>query len=69
MKCPQCGKEMEAGLLYTGGHQILWTRAKGRWSGIPWKKGDVVLQPMNFLGRNGLSAWICEDCRKVVLDY
>ncbi len=72
MKCPACGKKMEAGYLYTGGNRVLWTKLRRRWSTIP-EEGDVVLQPMTLDstlgGRNDLSAWICEDCRKVVLDY
>lgn len=72
MQCPGCGKEMAAGYLCTGGNRVLWTKQKRRWSTLPGA-GDVVLQPMtlgNTLGgKNGLSAWICGDCRKVVLDY
>lgn len=67
MNCPNCGKQMEYGHLAAGGYRILWTRKEVKMSG--WPGGDdILLQNLNF-GKNKTRAWLCRQCRKILVDY
>lgn len=80
MNCPVCGKEMRAGKIAYApqvGIHFLPPNVR-RLSGIVTKgsiekRGGTVLDGPNnlgFLESDGtLSAYICETCRKIVMEY
>ena len=65
MNCPYCGAPMEEGVLSTKG-PVFWSESA---SGLPFPihRGDVILgDAAGFLRPK---AWLCRDCRKVVVNY
>ena len=69
MKCPHCGKEMEAGWLTAGGRPILWTTEQRSFTAIPANQ-DVLLQPAAiFTRKNKTAAHLRRDCRMVIARY
>ena len=61
MKCPYCEKEMEQGFIQSP-HEI------------SWKKGDkrplfVILSELSFMKGSAVTAFLCRDCQKVIIDY
>ncbi|MBR5805773.1 MAG: hypothetical protein IKY30_03245 [Oscillospiraceae bacterium] len=62
MKCPYCGKDMEKGIIYNK-LQVKWQDE----SSILFPK-TVNLSEMGLLGGKAVS-WLCEDCKKVIIDY
>ena len=63
MNCPVCGKWMEKGRLTAGGYWIRW---------VPEDGVDVfnaVTISRFSLIKKGVSAHICQTCRKVIADY
>lgn len=68
MNCPKCGKQMEYGHLGAGGYRIIWTPKDRKMSNLPGLD-DVLLQKMQFFGKNQTHAWNCRTCRKIVVDY
>lgn len=66
MNCPFCGKEMERGFLQTG-NKIIWAKKQHSVSLVA-KEGEVALGNAIF-GGIALDAFICKDCKKVVVDY
>ncbi len=66
LKCPVCNKDMEQGFLQ-GNQRVAWVKAKHPFSLLP-KQGEVLLENKmmdSFL----FAAWICKECKKVVVDY
>ncbi|WMI79965.1 PF20097 family protein [Anaerotignum sp. MB30-C6] len=66
MRCPICSNEMEQGFLQ-GNQRVAWVKNKHNITLKP-KRGEVLLENKtldSFL----LTAWICKDCKKVVIDY
>lgn len=66
MNCPICGKIMEQGFVQAG-DILVWVKQKHKISLLP-KSGEVMLG-RNFWGYCAIPAWICKDCKKVLLDY
>ena len=66
MKCPICGNEMEKGYLQAG-QRMSWVKKKHKVSLLP-KEGEISLGN-NVLGGLVFEAYICKDCKKVLLDY
>lgn len=69
MDCPFCGKEMESGWVYSRG-PLLWSPKQGKASLFRGRE-DISLMKE---GPEGFSpghpaAYICKDCRKVVVEY
>jgi len=62
MKCPYCGKDMEKGNIFNR-LQVKWQDE----SSILFPK-TVNLSEMGLLGGKAVS-WLCEDCKKVIVDY
>jgi len=65
MNCPYCGKPMEEGVLNSRG-PVHWSESASGLS-VPTQRGDVILGKL--LGALRPKAWLCRDCRKVVVDY
>lgn len=62
MNCPNCGKEMQPGWIY-GRAPLLWSPKQGKVA-LFLGKDDVNLVKDGFP-----AAFICKDCRKVILEY
>lgn len=62
MICPYCGKEMEQGRIYDR-LQVKWQDNSK--SLFP---KTVLLSKMGLLGGNA-TAYLCENCKKVIIDY
>ena len=66
MECPNCSEKMEQGYLQ-GMRRVAWVKSKHKVSLFP-KQGEVLLENNNikdFL----LKAWICKNCKKIIIDY
>lgn len=66
MKYPYCNNEMESGLLQ-GMRRVAWVKKKHKLSLLP-KQGEILLDNNKFKDFV-LSAQICKQCRKIVVDY
>lgn len=66
MKCPNCINEMEQGFLQ-GMRRAAWVKNKHRVSLLP-RQGEILLAN-NTLGDFVFPAWICKNCKKIVVDY
>ena len=69
MKCPYCTKEMRAGYMQCR-------------DGVVWTPRKQLIAALSVLGRDSVSlangagddsrtvyAYLCSDCRKVIIDY
>ena len=65
MNCPCCGKPMEEGVLDSRG-PVRWTDSASGMA-IPTSKHDVLLG--KALGLMRPKAYLCRDCRRVVVEY
>ncbi len=66
MKCPYCNNEMEQGLLQ-GMRRVAWVKNRHKISLFP-KQGEILLEN-NTCNDFILSAEICKNCKKIILDY
>lgn len=66
MKCPICNNKMEQGFLQ-GMRRVAWVKDKHKLSLLP-RQGEILLEN-NTLKDIIFSAWICKNCRKIVIDY
>ena len=66
MKCPICNNEMEEEFLQ-GMQRIAWVKGKHKLSLRP-KKGQILLENNAFKDVL-LSAQICKECQKNIVDY
>ena len=70
MKCPYCGREMEAGSIQAD-NRLSWTpEGESPWGKTRWAKspGSVELAPYYLLAPAEVEAFYCPDCRKIVID-
>lgn len=66
MKCPECSQGMEKGFLQ-GMHRVAWVKRRHKLSLLP-QKGEILLENNSF--RDFVfPAWICKDCKKIIIDY
>ena len=66
MKCPTCGQEMEEGFVQSA-REIFFTIEPDRvWFKV--KKEEVLLRTHNWT-RPTCIAYLCRNCKKVVIDY
>ena len=70
MNCPYCGQAMEQGLLQSP-QEISWIKGKKRrlFGRAELHEGSVVLSELSILKGSAVVAFLCRDCRKVVIDY
>ena len=72
MKCPYCEKEMEAGLIQSP-REISWTKGNEKVrTAARFHKDSVILSALDaqsFFDGNAVRAYICRECRKVVINY
>ena len=67
MNCPKCGKEMALGTI-KGKSVIFWTTDKNKL--LPWPgKNEIPLYCPNDFGEDAPQAWLCKDCKTVILEY
>ena len=66
MNCPICDKIMEQGFVQAGG-TVTWVKKKHKISLWPGK-GETMLG-RSVMGYCAIPAYICKDCKKVLLDY
>lgn len=71
MKCPNCGKEMRNGYLFCSkdGAFSFANEVPGVFTNAKNADGFVKITELKPGHRTKIKAAICEDCRKVVLDY
>ena len=71
MKCPNCGKEMRNGYLFCSkdGAFSFANELPGIFTNAKNADGFVKITELKPSHRTKIKAAICEDCRKVVLDY
>lgn len=70
MQCPYCGKEMEQGLLQSL-QEIAWLKGEKRrlLGRASFHEGSVVLSELSEWKGSAVTAWLCRDCKKVLIDY
>ena len=70
MRCPYCAKEMEAGSLQSP-DEIIWFPGTNRYifRHAALRDGAVPLSPLTIRGYSAVTAYLCRDCQKVVIDY
>ena len=64
MICPQCGKEMRVGRMTAGGYWIRWVSEEP--ASFPAER--VTISPFS-LSAKGVPAYLCDDCRKAIVEY
>ena len=70
MKCPYCGKAMEKGLIQSP-QEIAWLKGKKRplWGRAKLHDGSVVLSGLSVTKGSAVAAYLCRECKKVLIDY
>ena len=72
MLCPYCGKEMEKGFIQCR-DGVWWSEKKRPVSALHIFGGNMVDLAKSLPGvagdRRAADAYLCRDCRKVVVDY
>ena len=66
MNCPYCNKETECGVLQSQ-HEIRWQEARHIF--ITHKENDVMLSERNIWKGSAIKAFLCRECKKIVIDY
>ena len=70
MKCPKCGKEMEAGFLQTDHRETITWVSKLLPMGLGyWKKDAQIVSDSLGVGVNAVPANICKQCKLLLGDY
>ena len=67
MQCPYCGKEMEAGVIQSR-DELVWNDKKRFFNSAWMHDNSVVLSPMRWFKSPAISAHLCRDCGKIVID-
>ena len=70
MKCPYCGNEMETGLIQSP-QEISWIKGEKKhlFGRAELHDGSVVLSELSFLKGSAVTAFLCRECQKVLIDY
>ena len=70
MKCPYCEKEMEQGFIQSP-HEISWKKGYKRplFGRAQFHEGSVILSELSFMKGSAVTAFLCRDCQKVIIDY
>ena len=65
MRSCSCGKDLEEGYLSSRG-PVFWSEDVTGLA-FPTRRGDVLLGKMLGLARP--KAWLCRECRKIIVSY
>lgn len=70
MICPYCKKEMEKGLIQSG-EELSWSKGEKRhfFLNAGFYKDSIVLSKRSFSKGSAVTAFVCRDCQKVLIDY
>ena len=70
MKCPYCNKEMEEGLIQSP-HEIAWLKGEKRhiFGRAEFHDDAVVLSELSLVKGSAVTAFLCRNCKKVLIDY
>lgn len=70
MNCPYCGKEMEEGLIQSP-QEISWIAGtkKTLLGRAKFHADSVILSELSMLNGSAVAAYLCRDCKKIVIDY
>ncbi len=66
MKCPTCGQEMEEGVVQSAREIFFAIEPHRFWFKV--KKEEVLLSSHNWT-RPTCVAYLCRNCKKVVINY
>ncbi len=71
MNCPNCNKEMRKGFFFTSkdGAFSFANEVPRVFERASKAEGFVEITPLKASHRTSIEAYICEDCKKVVIDY
>jgi hypothetical protein len=65
MKCPQCGNEMEEGVLSAGGYWMVWSE-KPIWRLL---SGEEIPTEGGILERQHIDGHRCTACQLIIVHY
>ena len=70
MKCPYCKNEMELGFIQSP-QEISWKKGdkKPLMGRAQFHEGSVILSEISFLKGSAVTAFLCRECKKVIIDY
>lgn len=69
MECPYCKREMEKGLIQSP-QDISWIKGnKRKFFRGSFYQDSVVLSQYSFLKGSAVTAFLCRDCQKVIIDH
>ena len=70
MKCPYCKKEMELGFIQSP-QEISWKKGDKRplLGRAQFHERSVILSELSFLKGSAVTAFLCRECKKVIIDY
>ena len=66
MNCPYCNKDTECGVIQSQ-HEIRWREARHIF--ITHKETDVTLSGRNIWKGSAARAYLCRECKKIIIDY
>lgn len=71
MKCQECGNEMREGYLFASkdGAFSFANEVPGAFTNAKNADGFVEVTPLKASHRTNIKGNICENCRKIVLNY
>lgn len=68
MICPYCNDEMELGVIQSQ-HEINWSKKRRFLSSSAINDDVVVLSEFSFFRGSVVEAYLCRNCRKVIIDF
>lgn len=66
--CPYCGGPMEDGVIQSP-QEINWKRKRHFFGRARFHEGSVVLSRLSFSKGSAVQAYLCRDCRRVIIHY
>lgn len=63
MTCPDCGKEMEPGWVYSR-EVLFWSPKPDKLWRVPDRESEVLSSATEYP-----VGFICKNCRKIILEY
>ena len=70
MLCPYCRRPMEAGSLQDSNAIVWLPTTKHVAIGNAWAQdGAVTLAHGSFFKSNAVTAYLCRECKKILIDY